>query len=882
MLSGKPNSRRFFLPFFFFSLFFFVASLVHGAEVQLAWTPNSEANLAGYKVYYGTASRDYTTIIDVGNPEAVDNQIIYTLSDFSPGITYYFAATAYDVDSFESDYSDEAVWACPLDPVPTANAITLTIAEDTVANGQLDGASQCGLSLSYEIVDNASHGTVSLLNATNGEFSYNPDTNFNGTDIFTYKVSDDNGESEIATVTINVTAITDIAVAVNDTISTSINQGESTFAMEMGTVIANKDWQTVEFGESFSDPIVVAKPASHQDENPCVVRIRNISTTGFEIRLQNWNYLTDDHGAETVSFVAVERGSFEMSDGTLVEAGSFETDKADEFIQISLAEPCNVVPVIAASIITDNGWDAVVGRIKNISTTGFEYKLQEQEANELFHVMESINYIAWEPSTGMNGHLVYEIGATADEMTHEWQTISFNADFDAAPIMIADMQTTDGGDTANLRYNEMNASQMQIKIAVEQSSNSDTNHTTEIVGFMAFAVVDLDGDPDQDDLTTGVELETYGTLPEMIDTDLDGLNDGAEVDFWGTDWNEDVDQDGVINLLDADSDNDGYTDGFEVAMSFDPADDSSHPAGPGLEVEMLQVDTDWQRIRFNNTFVNPVLVAKIVSQNSDDPCVIRLNNIDADGFDIQLQEWDYQDGVHGIETVSYMVMERGSYILDDGTLVEAGHFSSNAMLSFENINFTQEFNLTPVVTASITSFNGTATVTGRMHDISTSGLSFILQEQEANDKSHVAETVSYIAWEPSSGIVNGHQYEVSRITDSVDHDEINVDLTGNFDEIPVVLAEMQTTDDEDTSTVRCDNSLVDSFTVRIEEEQSQNSEIYHTTEVVGYMAIAVVDFDDDSDQDSLSSSVELKIEKIQPEENSKKAVSAAGIVCLVI
>ncbi|MCD6388074.1 MAG: cadherin-like domain-containing protein [Desulfobulbaceae bacterium] len=850
--------------------------------MQLAWTPNSEANLAGYKVYYGTVSRDYTTIIDVGNPEAVDNQIIVTLSGFSPGITYYYAATAYDVDGFESDYSDEAVWTCPLDPVPTANEITLTIAEDTVANGQLDGTSQCGLSLSFEIVNNAAHGTVSLLNAATSEFTYTPVLNFNGTDIFTYKVSDDNGESEIATVTINVTAVDDIAVAVNDAISTSFNQEESTFVIEMGTVIVNKDWQTVEFSESFIDPIVVAKPASHQDENPCVVRIQNITNTGFEIRLQNWDYLADDHGDETISFVAVERGSFEMSDGTLVEAGSFETDKTDKFIQISLAEPCNVVPVIAASIITNNGWDAVVGRIQNISTTGFEYKLQEQEDNEYFHVMESINYIAWEPSTGRNGHLVYEIGATADEMTHEWQTISFNADFNETPIMIADMQTTDGDDTANLRYNEMNASQMQIKITAEQSSNSDTNHTTEIIGFMAFAVVDFDGDPDQDGLTTGAELETYGTLPEMIDTDLDGLHDGAEVDFWGADWNGDFDQDGVINLLDADSDNDGYTDGFEAAMSFDPADDSSHPAGPGLEVGMIKVDTDWQRISFNNTFVNPVVVAKIVSRNNDDPCVIRLNNIDADGFEIQLQEWDYQDGVHGIESVSYMVMERGSYILDDGTLVEAGHFSSNEMLSFENINFTQEFNLTPVVTASIASFNGTTTVTGRMHDISTSGLSFMLQAQEANYKSHVAETVSYIAWEPSSGIVNGHQYEVSIITDSVDHDEIDVDLTGNFDEIPVVLADMQTTDDEDPSTVRCDNSQVDRFTVRIEEERSQNSEIYHATEIVGYMAIAVVDLDDDPDPDRLSTGVEQETEEIQSEEDSKNAVSTAAIVFLVI
>ncbi len=704
---------------------------------------------------------------------------------------------------------------------PIAYAATLSVNQNEEANGILLGSDIDSSNLTYSIFSNCSLGTLTMTNAATGAYRYTPNVGAFGEDDFQFKVTDNDG------------AVSNLA-----TVSISINQVESTFIMEMNMVTVNKDWQTVEFSESFTDPIVVAKPASHQDKNPCVVRIQNVTATGFEIRLQNWDYLADDHGDETVSFVAMERGSFEMSDGTLIEAGSFETDKTDELGQITFAEPCNVVPIVASSIITYNGFDAVVGRIKNISATGFEYGMQEQEAGDQVHRLESIHYIAWEPSSGINGDLVYEIGATGDEVTHAWNTISFSAGFDVAPIMIADMQTMDGGDPANLRYNELNVSEVQVKIAEEQSSNTETNHITEIVGFMAFAVVDLDSDTDLDGLTTGAELDTFGTHPGMIDTDLDGLNDGAEVDFWGADWNDDFDQDGVINLLDADSDNDGYTDGFEVVMSFDPADDSSHPAGPGLEVGLLQVDADWQRVNFNNIFVNPVLVAKIISQNSDDPCIIRLNNINADGFDVRLQEWDYQDGVHGIESVSYMVMERGSYILDDGTLVEAGHFSSNEMVSSENVNFNQEFNFTPVVTASIASFNETDAVIGRMHDISTSGLSFMLQEQEANGKIHAVETISYIAWEPSSGIVNGQKYEVNRTTDSVKHGYVDVNFAANFIEIPAVLADMQTTDGGDTSSVRCDNSLVEGFSVRIEEEQSKGLETAHTTEVVGYMAIA--------------------------------------------
>ncbi|NEU06692.1 hypothetical protein GZH53_00050, partial [Flavihumibacter sp. R14] len=48
-----------------------------------------------------------------------------------------------------------------------------------------------------------------------------PNANFNGTDSFTYKVSDGTLESNIATVTLTVTPVNDAPVAVNDTYTTA-------------------------------------------------------------------------------------------------------------------------------------------------------------------------------------------------------------------------------------------------------------------------------------------------------------------------------------------------------------------------------------------------------------------------------------------------------------------------------------------------------------------------------------------------------------------------------------------------------------------------------------------------------------------------------------
>lgn len=73
----------------------------HGASLTLAWDPNPDSNLAGYKVYYGTASGSYSIVVDVGNWTTL------TISSLEAGKTYYFAATAYAASGEESSKSNE-------------------------------------------------------------------------------------------------------------------------------------------------------------------------------------------------------------------------------------------------------------------------------------------------------------------------------------------------------------------------------------------------------------------------------------------------------------------------------------------------------------------------------------------------------------------------------------------------------------------------------------------------------------------------------------------------------------------------------------------------------------------------------------------------------
>jgi hypothetical protein len=89
------------LSFCIFFIFLIIPFLASAAVVKLAWDPSTEQNLAGYKVYYGYASGDYDTSIDVGDTPT------FQITDLEYDQTYYFAVTAYDTSGLESDYSDE-------------------------------------------------------------------------------------------------------------------------------------------------------------------------------------------------------------------------------------------------------------------------------------------------------------------------------------------------------------------------------------------------------------------------------------------------------------------------------------------------------------------------------------------------------------------------------------------------------------------------------------------------------------------------------------------------------------------------------------------------------------------------------------------------------
>ena len=701
-------------------IIFLITSNAFSGDISLEWDPNIEPNLAGYKMYYGTSSSSYTCTIDVGNHTTC------TISDLEEGNIYYFAATAYDLFGNESDYSNEAFKYIP----------KIDTDEDGISDD--DEIDIYGLDPNNSDTDNDGISDGNEVDFWGN--CWNDDSDWDGIVNLLDWDSDDDGFPDGWEKDHNSDP--------SDSYSTPPLP-----PMEIGEISIDHKWTTVHMQYPFIDPIVIAKPLSLNEDDPAVVRIRNVEPGSFEICLQEWEYLDGVHAQEMVSFLIVERGSYILEDSTRVEAGTFETGKTKGFETVRFHKPFETEPVVMGAVISFDESDTVTGRIRRITTRGFQYRLQEQERNSQVHAMETISYIAWEPSSGTIDGLAFKINRTADVVRHAFHTISFDQEFMSIPMFFADMQTMAGSNTANVRWQNNDVFGVDVQIDEEQSRDKETNHTTEVVGYMLFAYINLEADNDSDGLSNGDEINIYGTNPNMSDTDGDGLSDGYEIDFWGHAWDSDYDMDGLINLLDMDSDGDGFVDGVEAQEGFDPGDPGSRPAL--VEIGEIDLDNNWKHVTFSRIFFDPVVVAKPISTNEDDPAVVRIRNVDGQGFEVCIQEWNHFDAIHAEETVSYIVMERGCYRLEDGVLIEAGRFETNRTRSFRVVPLNQAFTVTPVLIAAVTSFNKSDTVTGRIRRITTRGFHYRLQKQKRNSQVHATETISYIAWEPSSGTLAG-------------------------------------------------------------------------------------------------------------------------------
>ncbi len=255
----------------------------------------------------------------------------------------------------------------------------------------------------------------------------------------------------------------------------------ATSPFEFGRVATEQptgdDWFSVSFTDPIANAVVVMGPLTDNGGQPAFARIRNVTEDGFEFQIEEWAYLDGYHVAETVGWMAMSEGAYTLPDGRVVVAG--ETTADTSFSSVDLTG-FDSTPVVFTQQVDAVDPDPAVTRVQNVSTSGFEVKLREEEAADDVHAAEAIGYIAIEAGSGAG----LTVATTPDAVTHADYSVALADSTLDSFVFLAEMQTNDGNDTAGLRYSATPTG-VDFFVDEEQSADSETNHTTEVVGYLA-------------------------------------------------------------------------------------------------------------------------------------------------------------------------------------------------------------------------------------------------------------------------------------------------------------------------------------------------------------------------------------------------------------
>jgi hypothetical protein len=199
-------------------------------SVTLQWNPSTGSFVAGYQVYYGGASGNYTNTLSTGNATKI------TVSGLIEGATYYFAVAAFDSLGFQSQLSSEVSYFIPTNGVTINRPTNQLVTVDGTASFSVTTGGTPPSSYQWSF-----NGT-NIMCATNSTLTIN-DVELSQAGNYAVLVTDSNGSILISNVVLTVVMV---PIITGQPASQSVLLGcDATFNVSAcGTGPLNYQWWT--------------------------------------------------------------------------------------------------------------------------------------------------------------------------------------------------------------------------------------------------------------------------------------------------------------------------------------------------------------------------------------------------------------------------------------------------------------------------------------------------------------------------------------------------------------------------------------------------------------------------------------------------------------
>ena len=176
------------------------------------------------------------------------------------------------------------------------------------------------------------------------------------------------------------------------------------------------------------------------------------------------------------------------------------------------------------------------------------------------------------------------------------------------------------------------------------------------------------------------------------------------------------------------------------------------------------------------------------------------------------------------------------YTLPNGKRMVAGVMELVGR-NWKTVNLPIDFDTKPIILHQVTTDDGATPVVAQIQNVSVSQFELRIIAEEANTTKLTRESVSWFAMEESTQSTD-YQFEMNTIILSNTNQPNN--FQNSFPTIPALFTSIQTTTEEDPATVRHTALSANGVTLMIQEEASNDAELTHFTERVGYLAMEQV------------------------------------------
>ena len=281
---------------------------------------------------------------------------------------------------------------------------------------------------------------------------------------------------------------------------------DSTPKMVRTTVnaVSSTNWTTVDLGQNYTSAVIVATPIyADSTQVPVVTRIRNVSGSSFDLKLDRADGLT----AETtcgVSVIAVEEGVYTLAaDGVQMEAVKFTStitgNRSSWNAEARTYQNSYTTPVVVGQVMSANDanwstfWSMGSTRLNPADASNLNVGKHVAEDTNTTRANETIGYIVIESGSGTINGVAYT-AAVGSDIVRNYENSASGYSYSltgltsasAAALSSAGMDGADGAWPVLNGVDALSSTAVKLIVDEDQFKDSERKHATEQINYIIF------------------------------------------------------------------------------------------------------------------------------------------------------------------------------------------------------------------------------------------------------------------------------------------------------------------------------------------------------------------------------------------------------------